>query len=1489
MKFLDEIKNSNILDGNNDIFIDEVIFKKISKKLNISLVLDKAVPYNVYNKLSDKINELVKPFNVKMEVSIGYKDDVLDSETDYKEYLEAILKILVESSARFKILSPSDCKIDRNKIVFSVAYDALGVEDLCNPVKEAFSKYGLDVSVFVEQDLSKSVQAQIDALDNEINEQLSKQRQEAMAAQRFNTEMKNQKKQYGNKVLPTAKSSIKDIPVSQNDLMIYQNEKGFPTFLIHCYVFDMEVKTFPRNKSVLVTLKVTDDTDSITVKKWIRSEKEKELFETEIKPGVELRIIGNAEYDTFARDVVLTASSIERLGVHKEEDVVDDAPIKRVELHAHTKMSTLDGLTDASEYIKLVSKWGWNCMAFTDHSGVYAISDIDHTIPKFPNFKPIYGVELSYVDDDAYFVAFDKRDIDLKSATYIVFDIETTGFSQTYDRIIEIAACKVKDGRIIDTYNTFINPEMEISEKITNLTSITNEMVMGERKIDVVLPEFLEFCKDCILVAHNAKFDIGMIYANADRLNIEYNTFPVIDTLNMFRCLHSNDVKRFGLKAMAKFYKVKQEQHHRADDDTRVTALCFILLLNELYAMNILNYENINDIIDQDNHWRLVIPPHINILAKTHTGFKNMYKLVSDSLTNHFSGEAKALKSVIANYREGLLLGSGCANGDVFENALNRSEKEVRSSMQMFDFIEVQPPLAYAHLFSSLPNGKQDIEEVIKKIIRIAKEENKIVVATSDCHYARPKLKKYRDILIKTPQIGGGTHRLSDYEISPSMHLRTTNEMLEEFKFLGNELAYEIVVTNTNIIADMVEKFPAFPKEMFAPKDGEFKNTIIGIDSIVSEVRRIVAYNTERLYGENPHEIVKARVKRELESIISNGYASVYYMSHLLVVKSLNDGYLVGSRGSVGSSLVATMMDITEINPLSPHYRCKKCKFHSFKMNEEEKNKYGITELEAPLQPLLDSVDSGYDLPDHVCPVCGERLTKDGHDIPFETFLGFNGDKVPDIDLNFSGEYQSIAHEYIREVFGNENAFRGGTVGTVAENTAYGYVKGYCERANVQLRSCEIDRLSKNLVGVRRSTGQHPGGIIVVPHHVEIYDVTPVQYPADNTENAWRTTHFDYHSFENNLLKLDILGHDDPTIIKYLMDYVHEHQEDFPFSNPQDIPIDDKNIYRLFNCTDVIGLTEEGIESKVASYAVPEFGTNFVRQMLVETLPQTFAQLVKISGLSHGTDVWATNAQDLVGGITEFGKIDFKDVIGCRDDIMVYLIYQGLEPLTAFQIMEFVRKGQVAKNPEKWAKFKAEMEAKNVPAWYIWSCERIKYMFPKAHATAYVLMALRIAWFKVNAPALFYSAWFSKRAKAHNVQAFLSGPVGIRAKIEELRNKTDSTGKDEDLITALQVALEMTLRGIKFLPVDINKSSATIFEIENGNLRIPFIAVDKLGDAVAVDLVEKRNEKAFTSKKDIQKRTRLNQTLFQEFELMHAFGNLPEEDPEQEFGLFAFM
>lgn len=1476
LEFLDKV---GIDFTDNPYELINVSYDKLRNILELKLEFDKCLSINNYKSLINSINEYFKELNIKTKMNISYKNNII-SENLLREYLKEILAYLASNMPRFNFLINNEVKYNDKTFTFIIEKDAAGIGQLATDIEKEFKNYGINITIEFEQDPNKSIAEEIKQLELEKLGELKRMNEEARELQANQKALKENKNYRAIQI--TTKTPIKDIPQTSNDLAIYANTKGNPVFLISGYIFKSEVKSF--TTSTLAQIKITDETDSIVVKKWLRGENEIAVY-NKLEPNDTLEVTGRAEYDPYAKNVVIMASKIELLGKRKIDEVVDEAKVKRVELHAHTKMSALDGIADVSDYYQTISKWGHKAFAITDHDGVYSISDVSHVMDKYPDIKPIFGVELNYVDDKNTKIAFTNSDITLTDATYVIFDLETTGLSQENDRIIEIAATKYNIHGEIDSYETFVNPKMVISDKITELTSITNEMVADAPTIEEVLPKFLEFVKGCILVAHNASFDVGMIKANMRRLNYDEIDFDVIDTLNALRALHNKELKKFNLKEFAKFYKVKQEHHHRAIDDTRVTAECFILMLKELFSKDILNYNEINNLMDAD-FYKTLIPKHINILVKNQIGLKNMYKLLSDALTVNCAEEPRLLRSVLEKYRDGILVSSGCVNGEIFEEALNGNINDVAKMMSFYDFIEVQPPLCYYHLYDDITLGEEAIKKTIKNIIDIALKENKIVVATSDCHYISKNDKKYRDILIGSPQLGGRYHELNRYNETPYMHLRTTDEMLSEFDFIDNDLAYKIVVTNSNLISDMIEKVAPFPKEMYAPRDDQFKDSL-NIPSIVDELNKIVGENVLSHYGENPHPIVKKRLDRELNSIISNGYASVYYMSHLLVTKSLSDGYLVGSRGSVGSSLVATMMRITEINPLAPHYRCPKCKFQVFKMNEDEKKEYGISDLEKPFIDVLNNVESGYDLPDAICPVCGEKLVKDGHDIPFETFLGFNGDKVPDIDLNFSGDYQATAHEFVREFMGYDHAFRGGTVATLADKNAYGYVKGYCERKKINLRSCEMDRIASKLIGVRRSTGQHPGGIVVVPKYVDIYDVTPIQYPALNTSNEWRTTHYDYHSFENNLLKLDILGHDDPTIIKYMMDYVHQHQSEFPFSKPEDIPIDDKNVYRLFNSTDVLNIKPEDIDSTVASYAVPELGTTFVRRLLADTMPKTFAELVKISGLSHGTGIWAGNSQDLVLGKTEFGKIPFSDVIGCRDDIMVYLLYKNLEPLKAFEIMEFVRKGKVHKMPEKWEDYKQYMEEKQVPKWYIWSCEQIQYMFPKAHATAYILMALRIAWFKVYSPKLFYSAWFSARAKAYSIKAFMGGKLAIRAMIQEINNKDDKTAKDDDLINSLYVALEMISRGLKFLPLDIKLSEATEFKIEDEGIRIPFSAVDGLGESAALDIVQKRNEAMFTSKKDVLRRTKLNQTLYHEFELMHAFSDLAEEDREEEYGLFA--
>jgi len=1478
----------------DDLISCKAVLKKSTKEIIVYYELSSVLSYDNYINLINNTCEILKPTKLNVFVNVNYQNLSMDNGL-LQDYVIKTIKELSKNQPRYNLFNNTFIGIDNDDVSFKVEYDAEGFEELVEGIKNSFLGYGLsNVNFSIIRDENMLIQNRINELNDEIQKQLEEDNKRAFTQNEFNrNEEKNKKKKYVVE-RPSNVTSICSIPVTQEQLIEYSNNVGIPYFLIQGYIFNIEFKEL--KNSTLLLIKMTDETDSIIVKSFLRSQEQIQNYKDNLKVDTMISVYGTADYDNYLKTILITSKEIKVIGVHKDDEIIDSAKEKRVELHLHTKMSALDGISEIADYVKITNSWGWRGLALTDSYGVYAIPDMSNAVASLKNdFKPIYGCELDYVDDDRYFITFDKRDIDLKSATYVVYDIETTGFSQTYDRIIEIGAHKVRDGRVIDEFETFVNPNMKIPEAITQLTSITDMDVKNAPAIEEVLPKFLEFCKDSILVAHNAKFDVGMIYANIKRLNIDYPVLPVIDTLNLFRAGYYEYVKTFNLKSLCKYFKVKQEHHHRATDDTRVTAECFILMLNDLYQKNITNYQDINSIINKDEHFKHIITKesHICVLALNKAGNKNMYKLISDALTTHLrNGEAKALKSVIKKYRENILIGSCGVNGEIFNLVFTRSEEEAKEALEFYDYVEVCPPSCYSHLVENYPNGDEIIMDTINRVIKLAKENNKIVVAVSDSYYIKPSEKKYREILINSPKLGGGTHDLARAKNIPDNHLRTTDEMLNEFRFLDPDLAYEIVVENTNKILDMVEKFDVFSKEMFAPRDDQFKDNplVNNIQSINEESKKIVHEHVLKTYGEKPHQIVVDRIERELNSIITSGYMSVYYISHLLVKKSLDDGYLVGSRGSVGSSLVATMMDITEVNPLKPHYVCKNCKFHTFKMSDEEIDKYGLLDIEKPFQDILRDYDSGFDLPDMNCPVCGTKMDRNGQDIPFETFLGFKGDKTPDIDLNFSGEYQPKAHEYIKNVFGFDNSFRGGTVQTIADKNGYGYVRGFCEKKNISLRDCEIDRLATHLNGIRRSTGQHPGGIVVVPNYVDIFDVTPYQYPADDEESTWRTTHFDYHKFENNLLKFDILGHDDPTVIRFLMNYVNAHQSEFPFDKAQDIPIADPKLYELFNSTEVIGLNKEDLGCAVATYGIPEFGTNFVQNMLIETKPRTFAQLIKISGLSHGTDVWNNNAQELIKGSLEYEPVEFKDIIGCRDDIMVDLMRMGLTPKDSFDIMEFVRKGKrFSGKAEQWENYSKLMMENNVPGWYIYSCSRIKYMFPKAHAIAYVIMALRIAWFKVYYPILFYSAWFSKRAKAFDVKSFLGGPLAIRAKIEELQNIDKKTATIDDQITSLQMALEMTLRGYKFLPVSINKSSATVFEIEDGALRLPFAAVDKLGENVALDIVNRREEKEFTSIKDVENRTKLNSSLVEIFKLMRFFDNLPEIDKVQSDGIFSFL
>lgn len=1479
--FLEQSKFQNpIL---NQAILNEVHINTLQKKWLFKITLDEVIAPEV---LLPFLQTLKSYFYVPrilsgVDVSLSYRKLDLFDQVALAYFDYAVLE-LAKEKARFLVLKNFKTHYENQTFIVHIDQDSTYVSEYFLDIQEVFKRFGFNVSI--KHEIVTTLTPVSKMIESSIVEQEKVMEQKVVYAKQANRSQ-TARKTFSKKSSALA-VPIKEIPIDQYRLDQYKNEKGDVLFLIEGIISKLELKRLSTTQ--LLTFVLGDDDDAIYIKRFVKSEKDRELADS-LHDGDYIQVEGRATFDTFQKDVVLFADAIHFIKKNKKEERIDRAKDKRIEFHVHTKMSNMDAVTDVFEYVDQALKWGHEAIAFTDHNGLYAYPDI-FKATKGKDIKPIYGVELDFVDDTKFKITSAVKDQRmLKDLTYVVFDIETTGLSSTRDKIIEIAAVKIESGAIIERYQTFINPGESLSHFTTELTDITDEMLAPAPFIEEELPNFLAFSKGSVLVAHNALFDIGHIKENASRLNLSFDDSLIIDTLNLARYFYNQDLKRYNLKALAKFFKVKQEQHHRAEDDAYVTAQIWLLMLTDLLAKGIKQFDQINEAIDDKESWKHIMPYHVMVLTKTQAGYKNLFKLISDALTTHFYSGPRTLKSVLEKYRDGLLIGSGCANGNVFEAALNQSDTELKEAISYYDYIEVQPPQAYKHLREGLGlHGEEIIEAIIAKIVRFATEQNKIVIASGDVHYLEKKDVLYREIYIRTPLVGGGIHELARYNTMPEQYLLTTDEMMKSMSFLGKELAFDIVVKNTHILNDMIDKIQAFPKQLYSLPDDAFKD-LLGIESIADEVKRLVYDKMQYLYGSSPHQLVIDRTKRELKNIIDNDFAPNYYVSHLLVKKSLDDGYLVGSRGSVGSSLVATLLDITEVNPLKPHYRCPKGDFTVFHLTDEEIIHYGITPEQKAFQPFMKGIQSGYDLPTKKCPICGELLIKDGHDIPFETFLGFDGDKVPDIDLNFSGDYQSIAHAYVRELIGEDHTFRAGTIQTVAERNAYGYVKGYLEDKNMQVRSAQIERLASKIEGVKRSTGQHPGGIVVVPKSKTIYDVTPIQYPADDVNSEWKTTHFDYHSFESNLLKLDILGHDDPTMIKFLMDYVEKHSDDFPFKRAQDIPLDDPKVYELFSGTSVIGVKEHEIMSEVASYAIPEFGTPFTRQMLIDTKPKTFAGLVKISGLSHGTDVWLKNAQSLVTGKTDHGKIPFDDIIGCRDDIMVQLQAFGLEPLKAFEIMEFVRKGKPSKDKAKWLNYETEMRKNKVPEWYIWSASQIKYMFPKAHATAYVIMAMRIAWFKVHQPLLFYSGFFSKRVDQFDYEVMVAGANAIRNKLVSLNETYNLKVKDENLIVTLGVALEFTKRGFNFLPIDINRSDATTFTMEDKGLRMPFRAIDGLGEAVAYDIVQKRNEKMFTSRDDVKERTRINKTVFEKLEVFGAFKDLNAENNVIDAGLFALI
>ena len=1050
--------------------------------------------------------------------------------------------------------------------------------------------------------------------------------------------------------------------------------------------------------------------------------------------------------------------------------------------------------------------------------------------------KVIYGVEAYLAPDKNAIVTGAKgQSID---TTYCVLDLETTGFSATTEKITEIGIMKFKDGEVIDQFSCFVNPEKHIPQRVSEVTNITDDMVEDAETIDKVFPKMLEFLEDSVIVAHNAGFDVGFLKQNAKRLGYKFD-YTYLDTLSLAKDLFPN-YKKYKLGKIADNLGIKVEVAHRALDDVDTTVKVFKVMLKILKERGAKKLEDIEQVSSTEEAkkegYKKLKTYHAIILAKNYVGLRNLYKLVSLSHIKYFYRKPRILKSLLEKYREGLILGSACEAGELYQAIeLGKTDEEIEEIAEFYDYLEIQPIGNNNFLIrNETVKDEEALRDINRKIVDLGEKLNKPVVATCDVHFMDPQDEVYRRIL----EAGQG---YADADTQAPLYLRTTEEMLEEFKYLGEEKAYEVVVTNTNKISDMCDRISPISPEKCPPH-------IPGCEQTIKDIAYSKAHE---LYGDPLPQIVQERLDKELDSIIKNGFSVMYIIAQKLVWKSNEDGYIVGSRGSVGSSFVANMTGITEVNSLPPHYRCPNCKFSDF-------TDYGCK--------------NGFDLPDKECPKCGHALDKDGMDIPFETFLGFNGDKEPDIDLNFSGEYQAKAHKYTEVIFGKGTTFKAGTIGTVADKTAFGYVKKYFEERNIPINRAETQRLAAGCTGIKRTTGQHPGGIIVVPKGREIYEFCPVQHPADDANSDIITTHFDYHSIDQNLLKLDILGHDDPTMIRML--------QDITGIDPTKVPLDDKATMSIFSSTDALGVTKEQIHSEVGSFGVPEFGTKFVRGMLVDTRPTTFDELIRISGLSHGTDVWLGNAQSLI----EAGTVTLQDAICCRDDIMIYLIKMGLPPNPAFKIMETVRKGKALKDPAKWEEYKNMMKDHDVPDWYIKSCEKIKYMFPKAHAAAYVTNAFRIAWFKVHEPLAYYASYFSIRADEFDSDCMIFGKEKVKNKMKEidLQGNNAST-KDKNMYAILELVLEMYERGLEFLPMDLYKSHSTKFLVENGKIRPPLNSIPGLGTVAAEGIVNARKEGKFMSIDDLKIRSKVGNSVT---DLLKKYGCLDGMSQSNQMSLF---
>ena len=1532
----------------NDYFV-EFIDAKVDRVNANGSKLD-IVIHNKTNLTTEAYNELEKSFkdffNIE-EIYLYIIVDEMDNDKLLNEY-KNIIGLLKKEKSLLEIFEDS-LAFEEEKYLIKAAheFEKATIEKYIPRITEYLEKRGFDIDIDVVLSLEER-----ENIKNTINNDLEikipttkviKQEEKAPTKTNFTNfgKPKYEKKEVNEDTIKGR--VIKDDAVSIKTIVGEEESVTIEGEVFGTEEFEPSSKAFK-----ILTIKLTDYSDSIYCKIFSRDEEEFASLKKNCKVGAWLKIRGSTKLDKYAgNEIVLNIRDINKIPPKKTKKIVDDAPIKRVELHAHTMMSQMDGVTKLDlgkhtcELVSNAIEAGYKGVAITDHNGCQAFP-ISYQLIRAHNkkienvkdhFKGLYGTELTLVDDTVY-VVVRPNDLPLEGTTYVVFDTETTGFNAAGgDQMIEIGAVKLKDGEIIDRFDELINPGYHIPDHISELTCITDDMVKDSDTEEEVTKRFLSWVGTCPLVAHNAKFDISFISMAMKKYNLGEFNYTVLDTLELSHIL-DQAYARHSLSALVKRYNVPWEEdaHHRADYDAEGTAYVFAKMLQKLIAQNYDTIRDLERLIPKDEIHKFGRTYHFNAIAMNKTGLKNLFKIISLANTVYLYKTPRILRSKLEELREGLLIGSGCYESEVFIQSRSKEGEELTNVINFYDYVEVQPPEVYGHLIQTSDfKNEYEVQAHISKIVRATKDAGKIIVATGDVHHFYREDKIFREIIVNQKVPGGGRHPLAKRDITsiPSQHFRTTNEMLKDFEFLGKDLAYEIVVTNTNKVLDMVDEIeviidtkgiPFSPrvksddgasyldcprvvadlvyskaaswygnplpynieeriaKELYGDivykcfsdkvseedKDiskEEFDKKVFGMvhdaitagfDNVKETLREYLKSKWTEEDGELNDDSLNKKVKKELGGIIGGGFDPIYLIAQRLVKHSNDDGYLVGSRGSVGSSFVATMMGITEVNPLPAHYRCLNCQTSIF--NDDNGN------------PLGSEYSSGFDLPDKKCPKCGSLMYKDGQDMPFATFLGFNADKVPDIDLNFSDLNQASAHEYTKVLFGVDNVYRAGTIGTVADKTAFGYVKGYCEDKNVMMRTAEVERLAAGCTGVKRTTGQHPGGIVVVPDYMDVSDFTPFQFPADDPTSPWRTTHFDYHSIEEDLLKLDILGHSDPTQLRMIQDLTK--------TDILKVPMDDKDTMSIFTSTKALGVTNEQIMCPTGTLGIPEFGTPFTISMVSETKPTTFAELIKISGLSHGTDVWLGNAQELIKN----NIVPFKEVIGCRDDIMVYLMYHGVAPIKAFKIMEFVRKGRASKDPETWQTHRKTMEEAGIEPWFIDSCQKIKYMFPKAHAAAYVISAFRIAWYKVHMPVYFYASWLTSKATDVDVETMIKGYDAIKSKIEDIQLKGyEATNKEQGILESLKVCLEATARGIKFVPIELDKSNATVWNVKDEtSIYPPFASIDGLGDTVANNIVNERQKQNFLSIEDLQNRCKISATLIDKMKSMKILDGMDE-------------